>query len=184
MRRIVLFCASAFLFSCAQPSPPDQSGALQALKNQVAALTKRLDSNDVTLKGHGSRIGELQIWQSSHDYTSIQLDPAQRGYGRVDANVGSFAVSLADVRPFADSVKVRLTVGNLSSATFNGAKLTLKYGRRMPNGSEADYGAALAAWSASFQTKEESITEHPVARALEPSAGHPTGDSGEGLRLP
>jgi Protein of unknown function (DUF3251) len=161
MRRFVLICLSASLVSCAQPMPPPpgQAEAIQVLKNQVAALIKRLDEDDVKLSGQSSLISQLVAWRYSHDYSSVQLDPAQRGYGRVDADVGTFAVSLQDVRPFADSVRVRLTVGNLSAATFSGAKLTLKYGRRMPNGSEPDYGAALNAWSASLQTKLESITE-------------------------
>ena len=101
----------------------------------------------------------MQGWRYSHDYSSVQLDPAQRGYGRVDANVGTFAVSLTDVRPFADSVRVRLNVGNLSAATFNGAKLVLKYGRRMPTGSEPDFANALTDWQLGLQTKEESINE-------------------------
>lgn len=160
MRCILLICASALLCSCAQPAPPDQSAAIQDLKNQIAALNQRLNSADAAIKGHSSGILELQGWRYSHDYSSVQLDPAQRGYGRVDAGVGMFAVALTDVRPFADSVRVRLNVGNLSAATFSGAKLTLKYGRRMPNGSEPDYAAAWSAWSAGIQTKEESITEH------------------------
>jgi hypothetical protein len=161
MRRIVSLGVLASLCSCAQPSAPapDQSAAIQDLRNQIAELTKRIDSHDTALKGHSSSLGELLAWRYSHDYSSVQLDPAQRGYGRVDADLGAFAVSLADVRPFADSVRVRLTVGNLSAATYSGAKLTLKYGRRMPSGSEPDYATAWNNWNASLQTKEEAITE-------------------------
>ena len=47
MRRIVILCASVCLTSCAQP-PPDQTAAVQDLKNQITALNKHLETDKDT----------------------------------------------------------------------------------------------------------------------------------------
>jgi hypothetical protein len=77
-----------------------------------------------------SQILGLDLHAERYDYMRCADVSAQTVYMCLDANVGTFAVSLADVRPFADGVKIRLNLGNLSSVTFAGATLALKYARR------------------------------------------------------
>jgi hypothetical protein len=99
---------------------------------------------------------------------TAEFDPAEASYQRIDANVGTFAVSLDDVRPFADGVRVTLKLGNLSSATFNGAKLSLSYNKRMPAQGAENYANEISTWFGSLKTQEQTISS-----ALQPGRWNP-----------
>lgn len=148
------FTAAALVGGCAQSQAPnDQSAVIKALAARVDELSEQLDKQRQDIDSHAGAITVLQSQVAN--YSEVVLDPAQRGFGRVDANVGTFAVSLSDVQPFADGVRVRLELGNLSSATFGGTTtLNLKYGRRKP-----ERWQDWAAWNASLREKKEAVTE-------------------------
>jgi hypothetical protein len=85
------------------------------------------------------------------------LDPASPSYQCIDGILGTFAVSIENVRRFADGVKVTINLGNLSSATHTDSKLNLRYGRRMP-----DDFAKYDAWETTLQTREVSTQQRAV----------------------
>lgn len=66
-------------------------------------------------------------------YNRAIFDPSQSSFQRIDAVIGTFAISIQDVKSHADGVKVRLHVGNLTSATFNGGVFKARYGPRIPS---------------------------------------------------
>jgi len=144
--------AAVLAGGCAPPQSSDRSAAVKAMAGEISALTERVDKLEQTISGDEGTIMALQADMAG--YSKATLDPAQRTYARLDANIGTFAVVLTDVRPFADGVRVRLNLGNLTSATFTTATLALKYGRRPP----VDY-SAWDAWKASLREKKESVTE-------------------------
>jgi outer membrane murein-binding lipoprotein Lpp len=160
MRRIILlFSASVLLHGCAQPtSSADQSTAIKSLEGKVLHLSRDVETLSQQNLDAQRRIGALEAQQVSEDSHTAVLDPAQPVYMRVDANVGTFAVVMNDVHPFADGVKVRLNLGNLSSATFAGATLELKYGRRLSRFDEPDYATKFQVWSKTLHEKQESVT--------------------------
>jgi len=165
MRRIIghlgsALCASILLYGCTPPTGAgDQAAAIKSLENKVQQLSENLGALSAQSLNAQQRIGALETErQSEPNYTSTVLDPAQAVFMRLDANVGTFAVSLGDVRQFADGVRIQLNLGNLSSVTFAGATLQLKYGRRMPVPVDANYGTRLLEWSKSLRDKQETVT--------------------------
>ena len=84
---------------------------------------------------------------------SAEFDPADSSYQRADARLTPFAVSIADFRPLGDGVRVKIKLGNLSAATFTGAKLVILYGPRKPPG-----GDTSGTWAASLQEREQTLT--------------------------
>jgi hypothetical protein len=157
-------CASVLLYGCAQPTGPgDQTAAIKSLESEVKMLSSYADTLAAQSANALQRIAALETSQQiQQSYTSAVLDPAQTIYLRLDANVGTFGVSLSDVHPFADGVKIRLNLGNLSSAAFGGATLQLKYGRRAPPYSDPDFASKTQAWSKSLRNKQETV----IARLL------------------
>jgi len=162
------FMSALAIAACAGP---DQTAAIASLQSRVSSLEKQLKAvSDVEtqLSAQASdnqqkiTLLDLQRSASESQYKAAVLDPASRGYGRIDGGLGSFAVSLEDVRQFADSVKVRLALGNLAAATYSGAKLTVKYGSRAPSVSDPAYFTKQPAWESSLQTKEETVTDRLV----------------------
>lgn len=92
-------------------------------------------------------------------YSSVEFDPSDSSYRRVnsDGSFGSFAVSVQDVRPFGDGVRVKLNIGNPSSAGFTGAKLMFTYGPRAPD-DPFDWDA-MEKWKGGLKKKEITLTE-------------------------
>ncbi len=53
-----------------------------------------------------------------------------QGYGIAKTQFGPFTVSTKAVTPYLDGFKVKLDIGNLTSADFDGAKITISWGLR------------------------------------------------------
>lgn len=72
------------------------------------------------------------------------FDPAGgTGYQYISTNVSPVIISFIDVAPIGDGAKIRLKVGNLSTATFAGVRLDVRYNKRAP-----EDGSQLEAWRA------------------------------------
>lgn len=86
---------------------------------------------------------------------------AAEGYGRIDANVGSFAVKIEGIEPYGDGVRVQLQIGNLSSATFNGGALDVSWGPRSPafEGGDTTYWRRFYAWRGALSTDTIRFTD-------------------------
>lgn len=66
-------------------------------------------------------------------FSSASFDPADgKGYHRVDTKSGTFLISLQDVTPHLDGVKVNLHIGNIQYASYSGFNLKINYGKRYP----------------------------------------------------
>jgi hypothetical protein len=93
-------------------------------------------------------------------YKTATFDPAAgEGFSRLDTSVGSLVVSIQQVTPFADGVRVRLHIGNLTSATINGGTMKVKWGSRMPELFADSTGAAYDRWSKSLKEREVKFLE-------------------------
>ncbi len=101
------------------------------------------------------------------------LDPAERGFTVVKANNGHFLVSFEDLVAYGDGQRITLRIGNPYNMTFNGFKVSARYGPRspgMPNMTNADaikdWSSAYEAWQKSLGQKEVSFTDE-----LQPGRG-------------
>ena len=109
-----------------QQKPPADDQRLLRLQHEVEALDARVDLLESSVREDEIRIP----WPNK----SAIFDPTESLFQRVDTEDGafSFLVSIHDIHPFGDGVKVTIHLGNTSTATFNGVKLTIKYGKRRP----------------------------------------------------
>jgi len=118
-----------------------QSEKLELASVRIDQLTRRL-----------TRL-EIQAGIERGRYKSAVLDPGERGFSRLDTSVGSFAISLQNVTSYADGVRVRLNVGNLTTATVNGGTFLVKWGPREPSTEAPDYATKFGEWSKSLREK-------------------------------
>lgn len=74
----------------------------------------------------------FRIWQLENNEKSISFDPsAANGFLRLRTNNGEFLISLKNVEPYLDGVRLTINIGNLYSASFNGFKIHAEWGPRL-----------------------------------------------------
>ena len=123
-----------------------------ALSNQVAALSNQVGWLDLLV----NNIGDVQIdhtreiAESKRD--TVVLHVSEKGFQRIDTENGSFLIACQDVTPYLDGYKVRFSIGNPSSASYQGFKLTAQWGKKMPAKPRAD-------WVKSLGYKQMTFTE-------------------------
>lgn len=111
MRRAWLGGALA-LVSCNKAPPPV---VLPNNDDTIIRLTKRLDEIEAkTLK-----IG----WEKR-----AILAPSDTGYTLIMTDVGPMTLQIKGVSPFANGSRVKLRIGNLSSATLSGVETKMQWG--------------------------------------------------------
>ncbi len=93
-------------------------------------------------------------------YSTAEFDPTSaEGFVRLDTALGSLAISLQDVMPFADGTQVQFHIANLSAATITAASYGLAWGPRKPKMPEVgspefqDYLTRTAEWQEKIQYK-------------------------------
>jgi hypothetical protein len=57
------------------------------------------------------------------------LTPGSGGYSPVRADIGVLTVDITDIKPYANGSKATLSFGNPLSASINGLKATIEYGK-------------------------------------------------------
>lgn len=60
---------------------------------------------------------------------SAIVSTEEKGYAIAQTKYGSFAIVCKNVNQYLDGYKVHLGIGNLTTATFNGAKINLNWGK-------------------------------------------------------
>jgi len=98
----------------------------------------------------------------AHILMNIQLDQyksasfdlsSHEGCLRINSSSGYFLVSLQNVEPYLDGVKVHINIGNPVFATYNGFKLKVIWGEKLDLTDDQDR------WRSSLKEKEISFTE-------------------------
>jgi len=140
------------------------TGCDSGTSGRMADSEKVIQTQAKTIEALESRVNELeskllQLEFSKDQYKSVALDPSDQGFGRLDTSVGTFAVSIRQVSAHADGVRVRLHVGNLTTAAVNGGKFKVKWGYRMPKIGEKDWAKQYLSWQKSILEKDISFTE-------------------------
>jgi hypothetical protein len=105
-------------------------------KKSLAAMRELLAQEIVTLN---KTIADLQakiaaLEATKVPYNSVVLDPKLlRVYQRLDANLGTFLISLESVAVDRNDLKVTLNIGNPSTMAFHGFKLNAAWGGGLRN---------------------------------------------------
>jgi cell division protein FtsB len=147
----VLLLGASALSACDQAE-------LQGQRNKLQELSKTLEATNEQLERVSQRVTQLEtqlaLDQLARDrYRNAIFDPGEKGFSRLDTSIGSFAISLQDVTSYADGVRVRLHIGNLTTATVNGGTFKAKWGPRGPSYEDKDYLAKYNQWAKSLREK-------------------------------
>ena len=103
-------------------------------ERQVAALQKKTDDLQGEVKKLQESVEQLkndQSWDKfEREFGAIAyLTPGAGGYSVIESDLGHLTVQLMNVQPYANGTRVTLRFGNLTSATIDGAKATIEWGR-------------------------------------------------------
>jgi hypothetical protein len=166
--RTALVFAVAILGGCApvsNSSPSPTSAPLGADTRRIAAL--EADVSVLRTRVESLQTQLFKIDGKTSRYEQASFDPTDdKGFQRVDTNLGPFLIVLDRVEALGDGSKAFLQIGNITTATFRGAKLNVSWGMRRPtypqNASaeqEAAYSTAYSTWLAAEDSKEVTLTE-------------------------
>lgn len=65
-------------------------------------------------------------------YDTVNLNVSEKGFSRIDTNLGVFLVCIDDVKPFANGYKIFLRIWNPYYAKFTGIKVSVEWGKEGP----------------------------------------------------
>jgi hypothetical protein len=122
----------------------------------------------------GDTLGSADInWLHEKWRQSVELDPSEKGYSRLDSSTGSFLISIGGVKPYADGCKVTVDIGNLTTATYKGFTMHARWGQRYHPTENKGAASGIAGpwekfqagqdpwtkWHASLKQKDMSFTD-------------------------
>ena len=114
--------------SCDLPPNKSLSDSLKKLQEQNESLSKNVEFVTKQVNDLLQRVMDLE----RAPYGTAQLDPTVREFQRLDTPVGILAVTIKNVQPFADGVRVLLAIGNPTSAALGNVEVKAKWGKRRP----------------------------------------------------
>jgi outer membrane murein-binding lipoprotein Lpp len=123
---LILFLLVAVTSGCNyfSNSGSDQKTKLQEIETKVTELETKINELELDLN-----LTKLK----DEKYSSANFDPAEgERYQRLDTTSGTLLITLSDVRPYLDGVKVKLKLGNIQSASYSGFVISSEYSRRFP----------------------------------------------------
>jgi hypothetical protein len=100
-----------------------------------------------------------------NQYKVIEPDLFSTKYNRIDSGAGLFVLSIKDVEKYLDGVKVKLHVGNLTTARFYGGMFIVEWNTHFPSlneGEAVEYLSKLNEWRESLIKKEISFTDELI----------------------
>ena len=95
-----------------------------AVNEKIADLEKRINKLEGTLSYYKFLIDNKQERSDT-----IQLDPSEHTFQRLDSDTSYFLVIIDDANPYLNGYRLKLRIGNLSSATFAHVALTIKWAK-------------------------------------------------------
>jgi hypothetical protein len=110
----------------------EETAKAQAITAELQALRSQLEVTQQTLRSAESRLQSLEF-NTKWDGTAY-LRPGDGGYSRVQGDIGIFTVKLEDIRTYASGSRIKLKIGNLTSATVDGFGATIDWGPEVAYG--------------------------------------------------
>lgn len=136
----------------APPAVNTSPAATKRLEAQLAGELKKREELD-------TRVFRLEMANRLRDtrYQSASFDPSEDGFQRIDTDLGIFAVSLQDMKPYGDGTRLTINLGNPAAASFSNVKLSLRYGPKLPNFDDPDFADKAAKAKSAEKTKEQEL---------------------------
>lgn len=98
----------------------------------IATLKTASDSSIQEIESLKKRVkdGELKDMMAALEKTrTAVLSVTEKSYSAVRTDLGDLLFVVDNVVPYANGVKMNIRIGNLTSATFNGVKLKVSWGK-------------------------------------------------------
>lgn len=159
MNRIIKAAAVIGLAAGLAGCKPDAETAeeLKSLRSTVTEQAQVIAQLTATNSKFATDIAKLQgdvlnlKWEDAlaPDPTTALLSVTEKGYSVAQMDIGSITLAVKDVAPYANGVKVKLNIGNPTSATFPGLKLNVVWANAAPGTKNYD--------PTTHQTKEISV---------------------------
>lgn len=159
MKRITTAVAVLGLAAGLAGCKPDAETAeeLKWLRSTVTEQAQVISQLTTTNSKFASDIAKLQgdvlnlQWEDAlaGDPKTALLSVTEKGYSVAEMPVGSVLIAVRDVTAYANGVKIKLDIGNPTSATFPGLKLQVAWANAAPGSKNYD--------ADTFQKKEISI---------------------------
>ncbi|HHA2589856.1 TPA: hypothetical protein ACOEA0_000654 [Stenotrophomonas maltophilia] len=138
---VAVAVAALILGGCSEHGQLTSADVAQ-IKGDLSYLKSSQLRQDDFQSDLASRVKALESARANAPISAF-FDPAGGpGYQYISTNVSPVVVSFLDVSPIGDGAKIRLRVGNLSTATYSGVRLDVTYNRRVP-----EHSTQLAAWN-------------------------------------
>jgi hypothetical protein len=102
-----------------------------------------------------SRVLDLEMKAQRNSFA--ELDTSKETYQQVKSNNATFLMTFVKAEPYLNGYKVTLSIGNLTTATFNSFDLKLKWGAKEP-----EYSDKWIDWWHGLKTKEQHFTDDLV----------------------
>jgi len=156
MKIVVVLAAALVCAACTgQPVPTTTTAPASAdsvTRAEFIALKYRLESlqREIYSKNLSDKL-------ALHD--TAEFDPAEQSFRVLYNDIGRFAIVLESVAPQADGVRIKLRVGNLTSATCNGGSVHVQWGPRQPDASKDTTGDESTKWAADLKDADMQFTE-------------------------
>jgi hypothetical protein len=140
------------------PSPPNQ------LAKQVAELEKRIDTLEGTLAAVETHLARM----ANHD-RPVPLNPAGKGYSKVETDLGALLVMAEDIQPYLDGYKLKCVIGNPGAGDHVACKVTLTWGPAFDSTLiGTNFETYLDHWKGQQRTNTTAILTPLVAGAWSP----------------
>jgi hypothetical protein len=133
---IGLLVALALTAGCQRQSDANLRSELEALRTEQAQklgeLSRDRDQIREQLATTDSELFALQRKVNSRDKAFFLPDDLSTK--TISSNLGSFAVRVSDVRPYANGSRAKVEFGNLYLSNISRVSFTLEWGKRGPDG--------------------------------------------------
>lgn len=145
MKRMLVIAACALATQGCQNSGPSLTAAeLAQMRGDLAYLKSSQELQDNL---HNALLMRVEGLESAGSARTVFLDPAGGGYQYLQTNVSPVVASFVDAVAQGDGTRIRLRIGNLSSATYSGIELGVTYNKRVPTDP-----ASVDAWNKAGKT--------------------------------
>lgn len=112
----------------------DKEQVAPELNNKIDAANTKLAALEEQIGNLKNEIDEIKTQKAFDDLVKAidkyaYLTPGDEGYSLIKFDLGILAVKLDDIKPYANGSKITLRIGNTFSATIDGLKATLEWGK-------------------------------------------------------
>lgn len=151
--RALIIVGVTFMAGCGGiANDPNARAEITTLRIEIESLKAQLETE--RQRGVDSN-GRIQALEQRSMGEWAYLDPAGgTGYATMHTSLAPLMVSFVGAQPIGDGTRIRIQVGNVTSATFSGVDLTVQYNRRVPQDS-----GDIEKWNSTLRNAEIALTD-------------------------